>query len=98
MSRTEVIQTFTAEGQYTTWISSTHKNEDNMLDVSFAVSSDWVGMVCLEKTNDDGVTARTVDWVTQDIEFAVRDNSEGVKYRLYCCYYESGQAEGRIYK
>ena len=98
MSRREVSMTFTAKGDTSSFISCTHNNADNVLDISFSADSDWSGMVMLQKTVDGGVTVNDVDWITENIEYSVKDHSEGVMYRLKCTYYESGQAEGRIYK
>ena len=98
MSRRDVSVTFSAKGDTSSFISCTHNNADHVLDISFSTDSDWSGMVMLQKTVDAGTTVNDVDWMTEDVEFSVKDHSEGVLYRLKCIYHESGQAEGRIYK
>lgn len=94
-----VSQTFTSVGQATDWISCTFKNEDNYLDVGFEISSDWIGLVIVEKRyNSNPNNHYYVDYIFSETQYAIQDLVRGCQYRLRCVYYEQGEATGEIVK
>jgi hypothetical protein len=93
----EFNATFTAAAQATGWISPA-KNKHKQLNLSIDCSSDWSGTIILQRSKDDGVTAKNVSSFTEDIETNVTDAADGVLYRLYCSVYAAGEADVSLYR
>ena len=88
MSIVEVTGTFTATGQSSTVVLAK--------DFNLSLSGTFVATVAVQRSFDEGVTWKTVESYTDEIESIGFEPESGVNYRLNCTAYTSGTVTYRL--